>query len=81
MKSDEIKQYFLKHYPHATVEVIDVTGTNNHYKMIISCNDLQKLPRIAAHRLIMGLFDKQFKSGEIHALTIDLRKEKGDLNG
>ena len=80
MKSHEVKQHFLQHYPHATVQVIDVTGTNNHYKIVISCDDLQKLPRIKAHRSIMSIFDKQFKSGEIHALTIDLKKEKGNYN-
>ena len=75
MQSDEVKQCFLKKYPDAKVEVVDLTGTNNHYRIIISSGQLQNMPRVAAHRSVMGVFDEQLKSGEIHALTIDFKNE------
>ena len=70
MQAIEIKQHFLKHYPHAQIEVVDLTHTNNHYQMNLSCKELEALPRVTAHRKVMGLFKEQFASGEIHALTI-----------
>ena len=73
MQSDEVKQHFLNQYPSAKVKVVDLTGTNNHYQIIISCSQLSKMSRIASHRLVMGVFEEQFKSGEIHALTIDFK--------
>ena len=73
MQSDEVEQYFLKQYPNAKVDVTDLTGTGNHYRIVIFCKELQELPRVAAHRLVMAVFEKQFKSGEIHALTIDFK--------
>ena len=73
MKSDEIKEYFLKQYPDAKVEVVDLTGTSNHYRIVISCGQLQDMPRVAAHRSVMDVFGAQLKSGEIHALTIDFK--------
>ena len=73
MQNYEVKQHFLKEYPDAKVDVVDLTGTNNHYRIIISCIELQKMPRIAAHRSVMGVFEKQLKSGEIHALTIEFK--------
>ena len=76
VQSDEVKRHFLKQYPDTKVEVVDLTGTNNHYRIIISSGHLQGMPRVAAHRLVMGVFDAQLKSGEIHALTIDFKKDE-----
>ena len=73
MQGDEVKQHFLKQYPNAKVDVTDLTGTDNHYRIVISCKDLQEMPRIAAHRLVMSIFEKQIKNGEIHALTINFK--------
>ena len=56
MQNYEVKQHFLKEYPDAKVDVVDLTGTNNHYRIIISCIELQKMPRIAAHRSSDGCF-------------------------
>ena len=73
MQSDEVKQCFLKQYPDAQVDVVDLTGTNNHYRITISCGQFQGMPRVAAHRSVMSVFEAQLKSGEIHALTIDFK--------
>ncbi len=73
MQSDEVKQHFLKQYPNTKMEVIDLTGTNNHYQLTISCSQLSKMSRIASHRLVMSVFEEQLKSGEIHALTINIK--------
>lgn len=54
----------------ARVEVIDLTGTKDHYKVVVVTPDFEgKLP-IKQHRMIYDALKEEMK-GPIHALTIE----------
>lgn len=70
MKPQEIKARLQEAYPGDSVDVTDLTGTEDHYSVYISSQKFKGLSRIQCHKQVMEVFDKELKSGEVHALTI-----------
>lgn len=70
MKIQEIETRLLQKYPEAQVFVQDLTGGEDHFEIRIRAQDLNSLSRIQQHKEVMAPFDKELKSGEIHALSI-----------
>ncbi|MCB9073467.1 MAG: BolA/IbaG family iron-sulfur metabolism protein [Bdellovibrionaceae bacterium] len=70
MKPTEIKQRLQTAYPDGHVEVIDMTGTEDHYQVYVSSKTFQGMSRIQCHKHVMGVFADELKTGEVHALTI-----------
>jgi stress-induced morphogen len=65
-----MKTRLLEAYPDAVVEVVDMTGTEDHYEVYIESAAFQGLSRIKAHQSVMAVFAQELKSGEVHAFTI-----------
>jgi stress-induced morphogen len=57
-------------YPDGEIEVVDLTGTEDHWQVAISSSTFAGLTRIQAHKHVMSVFDAELKTGEVHALTI-----------
>jgi stress-induced morphogen len=57
-------------YSDAKVEVVDLTGTQDHYQVFVETASFKGLSRIQQHKSVMDIFSVELKSGEIHALTI-----------
>jgi len=70
VKPQEIKSRLESAYPDGEVDVTDLTGTGDHYSVFISSEVFKGLSRIQCHKHVMAVFDKELKSGEVHALTI-----------
>ncbi len=70
MTLNEIKARIVKAYPDALVEVSDLTGTMDHIQVHVETSHFKGMSLLDRHRNIMGLFDLELKSGELHALTI-----------
>lgn len=70
MKPQEIKARLQKNYPDGTVDVTDLTGTEDHYSVYVSSKKFAGLSRIQCHKQVMSVFDAELKTGEVHALTI-----------
>lgn len=70
MKSEQIRERLLNTYQDAEVDVIDLTGTEDHYQVVIKTNAIKGMTRINQHKAIMAVFEAELKSGEIHAFTI-----------
>ena len=70
MTVDEMKKRLATNYPDGTVDVIDLTGTQDHYQVFIKSSAFVGKTRMQQHKEIMGVFDVELKSGEVHALTI-----------
>lgn len=66
----EMKERLQKAYPDATIEVVDLTGTSDHYEVYVETTGFKGLTRIDQHKKVMGVFDSELKSGEVHALSI-----------
>lgn len=70
MKPQEIKARLQQNYPDGTVDVTDLTGTEDHYSVYVSSKKFAGLSRIQCHKQVMSVFDAELKTGEVHALTI-----------
>ena len=70
MKPQEIKARLQSTYPDGTVDVTDLTGTEDHYSVFVSSKKFVGLSRIQCHKQVMSVFDAELKTGEVHALTI-----------
>ncbi len=70
MKTEDLEQRLLKAYPDAQIAVLDSNGNGDHFEIRISSEAINRLSRIKRHQAILSLFDSEFKSGELHALTV-----------
>ncbi len=70
MTQEMMKDRLLKAYPDAQVEVIDLTGTQDHWEVFVESNAFQGQTRIQQHQSVMAVFGPELKTGEVHALSI-----------
>ncbi len=52
------------------IEVIDLTGTQDHYKAVVVSDQFDGLNSLKRHRLVYGALAEEMK-GPIHALTLE----------
>ncbi len=70
MKTEELESRILKAFPDAQVAIFDSNGRGDHFEIRISSDQINIMPRIQRHQTILKLFDDEFKSGELHALSV-----------
>ena len=70
MTPEQIKSRLEQAYPQSAVQVIDLTGTNNHYEVSVTSSAFKGLSRVQQHQHVMGVFSAELKTGEVHALSI-----------
>lgn len=51
-------------------QVMDMTGTQDHYQAIIVSPQFEGRTMLEQHKLVMDLFKTEMESGEVHALTL-----------
>ena len=73
MTPDQMKSRLETAYPDGSVEVVDLTGTHDHYQVSIISKEFAGLSRIQQHKHVMNVFDAELKTGEVHALTIQTK--------
>ena len=57
-------------YPDASVEVVDLTGTQDHWEVLVESQAFKGMSRIQQHQAVMAVFAPELKTGEVHALSI-----------
>jgi stress-induced morphogen len=70
MTPEQVHARLLTAYPDGEIEVVDLTGTRDHYQVRVESDAFVGLSRIQQQRHVMTVFDPELKSGEVHALTI-----------
>jgi stress-induced morphogen len=70
MTIEQMKSRLAAAYPDGVIEVIDMTGTSDHWQVAITSSAFRGLSRIESQRDVMRVFDPELKTGEVHALTI-----------
>lgn len=74
MKIEEMKQRLIQAYPDANaqteIEVVDLTGTSDHWEVSVKSSAFAGLSRIEQHQHVMKAFAAELKTGEVHALSI-----------
>lgn len=70
MTPNQLKQRLETLAPQTQVEVVDLTGTQDHYQAIIVSPAFEGKMMIEQHRMVFGLVQSEVDSGEVHALTL-----------
>lgn len=70
MKVQDVEDRILKAYPDAKLAIFDSNGRGDHFEIRISSDEINKMSRIQRHQNILKLFNDEFKSGELHALSV-----------
>ncbi len=66
---DEIKILVEKGIPGSRAEVRDMTGTSDHFELIVVAEAFQGKNAVARHRMVYGAIGSAV-GGEIHALSL-----------
>lgn len=70
MTPSELKATILAAFPDASVEVTDLTGTQDHYKARIVTAAFTGKNKIQQHRMVYAALGDAMK-GPVHALALD----------
>ena len=70
MTPEQVKMRIQDLGPGTDVEIIDLTGTQDHYQAIIISPVFEGKMMIEQHRMVMGILQSEIDSGEVHALTM-----------
>lgn len=70
MTQEMMKERLSKAYPDALIDVVDLTGTSDHWEVSVESGAFTGLSRIQQHQAVMAVFGPELKTGEVHALSI-----------
>jgi len=74
MNITQMKQRLIEFYPDADpqkdLEVVDLTGTSDHWEVSVKSNQFKGLSRVEQHQHVMKAYAAELKTGEVHALSI-----------
>lgn len=56
--------------PDAEIEVVDTTGTNDHFEARVVSAAFEGLPMVRAHQLVYAPLKDVLATGELHALAL-----------
>jgi stress-induced morphogen len=70
MNIEAMKQRLNSKFTNSKIEVADLTGTANHYQVIIESEAFHGLNRVQQHQLVMSVFKPELTTGELHALAL-----------
>lgn len=70
MTAQQLKAKIETLAPSTQVEVIDLTGTQDHYQALVVSPVFEGKMMIEQHRMVYKLLQAEMSSGELHALTL-----------
>ncbi len=70
MSPDQLKTRLQSLSPGTQADVMDLTGTEDHYQAVIVSQAFAGKMMIEQHRMVYALVQKEMDSGEVHALTL-----------
>lgn len=70
MNNEQMMNRLKETYPDATIEVVDLTGTSDHWEVFVESSAFKGLSRVQQHQHVMAAFGPELKTGEVHALSI-----------
>ncbi len=67
---ETLKRKLEQALPGSSAEFSDLTGTGDHWQLVVISDVFEGKPLIAQHRMVKGIFDEEIQAGHLHALTI-----------
>jgi len=70
MSPEHLKKQLENLAPGTCVEVVDLTGTQDHYQAVVVSSVFEGKLMIDQHRMVLDQVQAQIDSGEVHALSL-----------
>lgn len=70
LTTEWIRERVMGALPGAVVEIIDTTGTNDHFEARVVSEQFVGLPMVRAHQLVYAPLKDVLATGELHALAL-----------
>lgn len=70
MTPEQLKARILTLHPETRVDVVDLTGTMDHYQVSVVSPAFEGKMMMEQHKMIMGVLKAEIDSEEVHALTM-----------
>jgi acid stress-induced BolA-like protein IbaG/YrbA len=70
MTPEQLKARIEQLAPGTQAEVVDLTGTMDHYQAVVVSPAFAGKMMMEQHRMVYGLFKSEIDSNEVHALTL-----------
>ncbi len=70
MTAEQIQTRIKNLGPGTTAQLVDLTGTQDHWQAIIVSPSFEGKSLVDRHRLVFDLFKSEVESNEVHALTL-----------
>ncbi|MEK6578521.1 MAG: BolA family protein [Bdellovibrionota bacterium] len=70
MTPDQLKSKIETLGPGTRADIMDMTGTQDHYQAVIVSPTFEGKMMIEQHRMVLELLKTEVDSGEVHALTM-----------
>lgn len=76
VSADDITHQLRTNLPQADVDIIDLAGDGNHYKVVVTCAEFAGKSRVAQHQMVYAALGDMMKQA-LHALAIETKTTKG----
>ncbi|HEY9630289.1 MAG TPA: BolA family transcriptional regulator [Coleofasciculaceae cyanobacterium] len=71
ISSEQVEMMIRAGLPDAQVQVQDLTGTLDHYKVVVVSSQFEGKRLVQRHQLVYGALRQALSSDAIHALTME----------
>ena len=68
--NDSMSALIRRALPGAEVEIVDLTGTMDHFNVLVRSRDFAGVPLMDRHRLVENALAEARADGRIHAMSI-----------
>jgi acid stress-induced BolA-like protein IbaG/YrbA len=70
MTAEQMKKRIETLAPQTKVEMVDLTGTQDHWQAIIVSAAFEGKSLVDRHKMVFALFKDEVESNEVHALSL-----------
>ena len=70
MTPDQLKVRIETLHPQTQAQVTDLTGTQDHYQVVVVSSAFEGKIMIEQHQMIMRILKEEIDSNEVHALSM-----------
>jgi stress-induced morphogen len=70
IRSDAMTALIRESFPDAEVEIVDLTGTMDHFNVLVRSGAFRGVPLMDRHRMVERALSEARADGRIHAMSI-----------
>jgi stress-induced morphogen len=70
LSETQMQQKVAERFPGAEIYVRDLTGTSDHWQVLVIAPQFAGKTMIEQHRMVKAIFENDIQSGAVHALSL-----------